>query len=389
MHEANHNPRAVLPPTPLPHPEKIVGRDRQYTEPALIYRIRRAHLDDIHGLVSVDPGGRSGALISGSKDGAVRRWQDGALDFTFKRVNDGPVDYRRWITSFGRFDAQTIVVGYRDGGLAFLGVEDGNAREAKLEWLNHDEPVSCKARNTSRVMSVSDAGVGTGSPTRFLVGRRGGFSVVDPELAAEVFWQPTVKADWVYCIASLANSASDEKETEGSCSPLVVVTGTELDLLVPCHSREGLGWTQFRRLISQGERPLGQRPFISDICFLPHPTRDRLVAAVFDGSTRVVDVESGTTVFHNDEHFDAQSQSNRVWAVTPSGPETYFSCGDDHTVRLYDVRVSGSVRRLSQHPGRVSCLLLDGNCLTVASCSDRPRNDFDKGQLFAYDLNKL
>lgn len=330
--------------------------------------VQNVHQDDIHNIIRLD----DGCFITGSKDRCLKKWDlQGAL---VRVVQDAQhPDYRRWTTALARLNSTHWISGTRDGQVQLWNNEGDHLGTLPTKHAPFPQNLNCKQRNVHRVNCLASFEEKSGLPL-FLVGWATQFSIHNYRRGGQRNqFEYTSDHDWVYCLHPLSKRE------------MLVVTGCQLDLW-RCQEHHPYGWTRSSVLIAEGERRK-QRPFISAISPLQGQP-DHFSVAVFDGSVRVVDIQTGTTTFRGDEHV------GRVWTVPSVRDHTFASCADDGLIKLWDVRVGANavatVRDNEKVSARVSVLLpLPPHQLLSGSCPDRVRESAEKAQFTFWDLRRL
>jgi WD40 repeat protein len=164
---------------------------------------------------------------------------------------------------------------------------------------------------------------------------------------------------------------------------LLVVTGPNLDIYT--EQAKTRRWIA-EELIAEPRRKPGEthpRPYISDVTFLDGKIHT-CGLSVFGGPVVVFDIEAKTPVRTYLEH------EKRVWQIANIRPEVFASCSDDHTIKIWDARVAQSVSTLTDHIGRVSCLLrLNDTQLVSGSCPDDLNKATERARLEFWDMRTL
>jgi WD40 repeat protein len=317
--------------------------------------IEPAHKDDIHGLVRISPL----RFVTGSKDRSVRVWSvQGALE---RSSETSRIDYTKWVTALAPTHQQDeFLVGTRDGYVAYMNHRLEVLKEGRYQ---SGAPLKgSKERNQNRINCVK-----SGGQDEIFIGMGCGFTRYNfsSQKSSQCI---TSDRDWVYCMHLKAQDA------------VFVVTGTEFEFWQECETK----WSRVAVIQTQKHTPrLPQRPFISAMSQLSS-SPSLFGVSVFDGSIRVHDVEAIREVWRSVEH------KGRTWAVENINPSVFASCGDDKTVRFWDLRQPSSVLILQDFPGRVSGLLsLGEGCLITASCPDDPHKPGPKAELGFWDIRAL
>lgn len=334
--------------------------------------VRNAHLDDIHGVIRVS----ESHFITGGKDGYLKRWdiQKKTSENVFVPKKQS---YTSWITALAVVGTTQWLSGTRDG---FVDLWDTEGYEL-ASFSQTVAPVvpsshKSKERNHQRVLCLK----GGLTPDIFYVGWPTQLTIhkiVNEEETKELRADPigvctTSSNDWVFNVTPL---------TERN---LLVVTGAKLEIW---QAKEGdfFSWKKTAALITEVRTPKTkklERPFISDVVHLGQKNWYGL--AIFGGTVKVMDVEAQKEVASYREHKD------RVWTLASiKGANLFASCSDDHTIKLWDVRVNKSLATLTGNVGRVSTLLtLSENAFLSGSCPDDLQKTQERAQLTFWDIRK-
>jgi WD40 repeat protein/GNAT superfamily N-acetyltransferase len=320
--------------------------------PSKLY-VADAHWDDIHMMFKLS----DGTFVTGSKDGTIGKWDKrGVLLDTV--LDQGNSDYTQWITAGTVINNDYWASATRDGQVMIFTTAGKCYRQFQIK--NPGSHFS-KDRNLDRVHCLSEA---PSHRPSYFVGRSTMFTEYHIDSQEEVDNTYTSENDWVYCIRPL----SERK--------LLVVTGTELDVWVkPKNS-----WKHCENLVKQPYPKPRQRPFISSLTKL-EGAENLYGLAVFDGSVRVIDLNTSKQSHHWQEHRE------RVWVIENITPHIFASCADDRLIKFWDLREKNSIKTIGGHPGRVSAILrLEDTLLVAGTCHTNPRNGGAK--LVFYDLKK-
>ncbi len=337
----------------------------EISDPMPLRLVEDAHADDIHGLIREE-----NSIISGSKDGEIKRWTlegDPISDiFVPPRGQRG---YRYWITALCQdmFEERVWAAGFRDGTVQLYFHDELKEEHSYEKIVSLPSHVS-KPRNQARInciTSCSDGSFLLGLPTLFCQWNRN-------DSSSSSFVPTQVHSnDWVYCINPLAKRK------------LAIVTGANLSLWE--RPRQGV-WKKSQDLIVEEggfARTKNQRPHISSLATVfDFPLK--LAAASFDGSLKIVDPFRNKIIYTYREH------RGRAWSVVVLEPSLLATGADDHTIKLWDLRQPKSAATLPNHIGRVSSLLvLDQDHLVAGSCPDDLWSTAERAQLIFWDLKKI
>lgn len=327
--------------------------------------IKNAHQDDIHGMILAGPS----TFVTGSKDGALKLWNHEEL-VRDVWIPEG-IDYKEWITALSPLGADRWISGTRNGFVDLW--ENSGERIASLE-VNPPNSGShkCKDRNASRVNCIAQD---TFSQGVFYIGRPTQFTVHELTEDDSATYVTTINScktsenDWVYCVTPLAKKK------------VLVVTGARFDIFEVANK----GWKK-TALINEAyskDTPRHQRPFISCVTGLQNQP-GIYGLAVFGGPVRIMNVETQKQVRSYHEH------KKRVWTVENIREQVIASCSDDHTIKIWDLRLAKSAITLSNNIGRVSTLLrLSDHSLVSGACPDDLKTAHEKARLTYWDIRKL
>lgn len=323
----------------------------------------KAHWDDIHTLNLLS----DGTFVSGSKDGTLCKWtSDGNLHSIVMKKSR--INYEQWITAATVVDRDRWLCGTRNGEV-ILWTTKGK-KVGNLTVIPPSTQHKSKTRNLQRVNCLA---IGKNSDEKnYFVGWGTQFTEHSIESDSQLSFCNTSKNDWVYCIHALTESR------------LLVVTGEVLQIWNKMNNR----WRCDLTLVDRSQEKFDQRPYISSLTQLEgHPSHFGI--AVFDGSVKVMDIEKNKTVNHWQEHIDPQIKSKRVWMIENITRDIFASCGDDHLIKLWDVRQAKSVATYRGHVGRVSTILrISDQVLVAGTCPDYIRQNIDWAELVFYDIRK-
>ncbi|MCE5294004.1 MAG: hypothetical protein LLF94_05265, partial [Chlamydiales bacterium] len=271
----------------------------------------------------------------------------------------GKRGYESWVTAVAVVEDDLFVSGTRDGYLDiwnFAGKEMGS-----LTYEPRANTVS-KARNQARIHCVARNTFG--KPGTFFAGASGCFQLWNREGVLKSW--TAHENDWVYCIEPLSEDR------------LITVIGSAIQVW------EGVFQEDVKKYPLLNEKRKGkQRAHISAITRLENAP-NTMPCALFDGSVRVVDIESRQVTRTYQEH------KGRVWSVVEVTPSVLATGADDKCIKLWDLRLKKSVLTLSKNPGRVSALLkLDDTQLISGSCPDDVHKSKEKATLTFWDIKKM
>ena len=333
----------------------------------LIAKARNVHEDDIHCLARVS----QNLFASGSKDCTVKIWDHKAQfkkELGSERAGRG---YASWITAIEVFKNGSWAYGRRDGQISIQNAD--HERVHSFQYSPFNRNYQCKDRNKLRINCLrenvnedDEIQIYIGTATKVQL-----WSIDRQEVVKSYF---VSKNDWVYDVQIID---SDH---------ILVVIGSNLELWDT--SFEPQDRTFIIKETPQ-ERRQSQRPHISSLAKLS-PYNSVFTAALFDGTVRVVDVETRQQTRIYTEHRRQNVQVNRVWKVIELAPHVFASSADDANVKLWDVRQDRSFKTLGGNLGRVSNLLkLSDESFVSASCPDNLRTSQEKASFSFWDLRML
>lgn len=329
-----------------------------------ISTVSNAHKDDIHGIIQLS----DGTFVTGSKDGSLKKW-DFAQKIVRSIFDPVAIDYRNWITALAVLNDQSWLSGNRQGRV-YKWQNDGAFSGAMNTWPQLGASHKCKDRNSHRVNCLVATVYETNKPL-FFVGWPTQFTLHNHETTRRLNYTKTSDNDWVYAIHPIT-------EVE-----ILVVTGCRFELWI--QNQQTNIWRIHTRLIEEDtiKQP---RPYISSITPL-EGKKGYFGLAVFDGTAKVMDIERRKIIFNGAEH------KNRVWTIENLTPNVFGSCGDDGTIKLWDLRKSGSIATAVDNPqisARVSVLhRYKENQLISGSCPDNVRETKEKALLSLWDLRRF
>jgi WD40 repeat protein len=334
--------------------------------------IRNVHQDDVHGLLPLN----NATFISGSKDGCLKQW-----DYTGRLVKDvfvaKDIDYRSWITALGVFGGKYWMSGTRDKYIDLWDVKGGYVRALDLFPYEIRSSTS-KQRNMERVLCLVKLTTEDDNPI-FFTGWPTQFTVHNLQENSRLSYAITHPNDWVYCINPL---------TERS---ILVVTGSKWEVWNAAN-RSLTRWQKGATLIAENPEqraPGQQRPFISSVTPLAsNPSHFGL--SLFNGgkpeeaSIQIYDIRAQATIMRRPGH------EGRTWKIESLSPNHFASCGDEGTVKIWDMRQEEAVvtftDNLRQRARVSSVLKLDDYTIVSASCPDNLRRSADKAQFCFRDI---
>lgn len=330
--------------------------------------IQNAHQDDIHAMIAAG----SNAFITGSKDGALKLWNQEKLIMEVWKPKW--ISYEEWISALSPLGADKWISGKRNG---YVDLWKNSGQHVASLQVNAatSKSFKCKERNANRVnciaqdlFSQDNSIFYVGRPTQFTVHRlRTDDS--DQTYATTINTCMTSQNDWVYCVTPLAPKK------------VMVVTGARLDIFEAANKT----WKQTALIKEEYSKdtPRHQRPFISCVTHLQNQL-GIYGLAVFGGPVTLMNIVTQQPVKTYREH------KKRVWTVENIKEHVIASCSDDHTIKIWDVRLAKSALTLSDNIGRVSTLLrLSEHTLISGACPDNLKETNERAQLTFWDIRKV
>ncbi|MEI6242503.1 MAG: hypothetical protein WCP39_03755 [Chlamydiota bacterium] len=325
------------------------------TPQGLPIRIVPAHDDDIHGLLQLS----NGTMITGSKDCTLKAWtHEGSPIKTLLQKQN----YQHWITALCPMPHDFWLSGSRDG---IIRVWDQSFQEIhQIQYgMGNFPPHLCKNRNYTRINCIQGA---RGEDFLFFTGTPCAIQLWNRTAPNPLVQNYQVSDnDWVYCIEPL-----DENR-------FISVVGTTI--LLWEKEKNLQSWKQVDVLFDDQMKLEGKRPFISSLVQMKENPQ-KMIFVDFYGHVIVSDFQKKTEELLYKEH------QGRAWTVVPLEPNIYVTGADDHTIKIWDLRLKHSVRTISNHPGRVSSILIQPNTIVAASCPDDLYNSHEKASLFFWDI---
>lgn len=321
--------------------------------------IPNTHWGDIHGLILLS----DGTLISGSKDNSLCKWnQNGELLRVIKDIEPNDIDSKDWITALSVLNDEYWLSGERNGRVSLWNtagdfIKNIHPKLPKADHISHEF-------NKHRVMCLVP-GVNK-QKLNFFIGFPTLFDEYNSIEGRTVSSTKAHNNDWVYCIHPLQEDR------------ILTVTGGAIDVWTKSNSI----WNRQKTVLPENKKRGSQRAFISALKPLkssPH----HYGLGVLDGCVKVADLEQGKIVREWKEH------TKRVWAVENITREVFASCGEDKTIKLWDVRTEKSVSNLTGHVGEVTCLLsLSDDVFAAGTCPENILPHNEGAQILFYDLRR-
>lgn len=302
---------------------------------SLIRSIPNAHTNVITGLIPID---QEGTIISGSEDGMMGCWTPQG-ERKWDRYSAHGHDVSPPVTALGTLDKERWISGTKKGTIT-VWTNEGSPVASWNIFSTVDKVASCPPIKCFCVGSTFQK-----SPT-FLVGQSTQFSKFTIQ-GKKLETVETREDDWIFALHPLPGNR------------LVVATGPTLSVW---QKRAG-EWKKTATLMQEtGPMTSSIRPFISSITPLA-ALKGRIGAAVFDGSVRLLDIETCQKVR------TWQCHEGKALAIINCRDSVLASAGEDRCVKVWDVRNAKSVQTIQNDIGPVTKLLnVSENFFWSAAC---------------------
>ncbi len=324
----------------------------------VIFEISRAHIDSIHGFVK----GIRDTFISASKDSSVFLW-----DLTgqkIRTVDEGEplhTSDERWVTALLNQQDRYLCTGHRDGKLEQWTIEGDHIKNIPtiMPTFAH---VSNRF-NTNRITCLASGY----SPSTIFIGFPTKFDEYHLEENQYKSKGELYSNDWVYAIHPFSEDC------------VFTVEGASAHL----RKKEGSMWKEEGSVIPEESRYFDgssqkmQRPFISSIAPINSST-SHIAATLFSGAVKIMDIEKKVEVARWQEHV------GRVWQVISLSDGRIATCGDDQTVKLFDIKEKASTKNLAGFPAPVQALLNPKDHMVITGCGKNQSSG--EAAIRAYDL---
>lgn len=329
--------------------------------------LENVHWDDIHCIIKLS----DQSFISGSKDGSIKKWSlDGKLIKIVEALKK--IDYTQWITALTPLNDKYWMSGRRNGQISLWDHSGQHLKDLKAFHAQFPDTFinTCKDRNIDRVNCLTSFDNQSKKPF-FFAGWATQFTLNSYDRDKTLSHTYTNDNDWVYAVEPITEKA------------LLVITGCQLDLFELNSSRQ---WKLGVSLIKENKN-IKPRPFISAISPL-EDFKELYSLSVFDGSVRVIDVQSNKIIYMGQEH------KGRVWAVENIQKFCFASCADDGLIKLWDIRQPPqaifTLMDNETEKARVSVIKrLADNVFLSGSCPDDIKMSVKKAQFSFWDTRRL
>ena len=152
--------------------------------------------------------------------------------------------------------------------------------------------------------------------------------------------------------------------------------------------RTETSWTQGERIVTEGpsmQMKRGrrrQRPFISGLTHIGSDAA-HFGMTTFTREVVMVDIESKKRLATWREH------AGKVWNIERIDEHRFATGGDDHSIKIWDIRERSSVQTIEGLPGEVTALLsFDDTRLIAGACPPDPVKSGRGAQLQFFDIRK-
>jgi|GEM_PF-5705515 len=331
-------------------------------------RITNVHNDDVHCLIY-----NCDQIISGSKDTQLKVWSSDleCQDTILNHYSRDKIDYERWVTAARPLGDGNWVAGDRKGFIRQFNNANQTTASANINVAQH---VS-KQRNQQRISCFGTINDNNGFAQKILVGVAKSIQIWSRDTLKMLSETTVSKNDWVYCIEHARNNR------------YFVVIGSDLEIWSHPTNKGHYANLKFEGCLHRELREeLGtmdgkrQRPFISAIEAFDSST---LGMVDFSGRIKILDTDTCKLKSNYKGH------NGRVWSIRTCTPNTFATCADDRSVKLWDVRTQAGVATFDDHPGRVSNILaLQEHRIVVSSCPDDIKNCNDKASFTIWDCRR-
>lgn len=325
--------------------------------------IENAHKDDIHGMIATRD-----SLITGSKDTTVKMWSIADGELTRAISVPKAQGYKSWITALASFGHGRWGYGTRDGNITVFN------EKGPLSKMSHTVPsdveLNCKERNRDRISCLVEK-YSTAQNTHFYAGVARCIQLWDARKGEKIGEYRASFNKWIYCIEKLPSNR------------LAIVYGPTMQVWKMPASN--LLKPERRDNLIEAPRTIAPNQPVEHISSITTVNnRTQIACAVFDGSVRIVDIASRTTVTRYQEH------EKRVWKVVKLEENILASCADDQTIKLWDIREPQSIVTVVGGAGRVSNLLvLSPTTLFSTSCPDDLSTAQERASISRWEIRKI
>lgn len=343
-----------------------VGRGTYPDEPQLVHVIHNAHTDDIHCFL------RMGArLVTGSKDNTLVMW-DGQSHERLAIVADTEPDLAssdRWITDMERVNDALWMSARRNGDINLWTSSGEHVKHMRVK-MPKGISAGTQKENAHRINRLCFDG--DDQIPGFFTTMRCQFNHVDLISARTRTVTQVDPRDWAYDMSVLSKDHA------------LVVVGGRIDayrLVEDGWKKTGTPLKEAKKtVVESGGTKRFQRAFIQSMN--PMPSSPYNVAlAVLNGNVQRLDVAAERIVNTWEAH------TGRVWSALPLTPQVIASCGEDKTVRIWDVRHKTQVYEIKSPIGPVQSMIQwDAHTLVTGTSPDGMLEGKCNAQIRTYDI---
>lgn len=84
-----------------------------------------------------------------------------------------------------------------------------------------------------------------------------------------------------------------------------------------------------------------------------------------------------------------REHKRKVWSIANISEKLFASCGEDGSVKVWDLREERSVHTITDHVGKVTCMFsLDQNILLTGACPDKGFQRNLGAEIRVYDIRQ-
>ena len=325
----------------------------------LLLVIPKAHFGDIILLKRLP----DGTFISGSKDNCVYKWdENGKL---VKIIDEIEPQYRvdtDWITAATTLNNSHFITGKRNGVISLWRTEGRFVKNISVDFQKKRTQHVSHEYNQRRVTCLAQ-GLDPLNPT-FFAGFPTEFEEYNLMESKAVASTVVHRNDWTYCIHPVA---VDTILT-------VIAAGVEE------WKKKDDKWSHSTTVIKEKRVKGEQRAFITSLKELDRQT---FVLSDMKGAIKHLDIKTGKIVKEWSEH------TKIVWTTEPLSATGFASCGDDTSIKIWDIRQKESVKTIKDAGRPVNTLLnLKENLLVAGTSIPGEETVGKEADIRFYDLRK-